>query len=78
MMGLSGWLHWTAWFIKYFLFLLISVVIETIFFTVGTSSGKVITFTDPTVVFVFLLSYAVATMTFCFALSTFFSKGDSF
>jgi len=75
MMGVSGYLHWSAWFIKYLVFMLITIVIMTIMFCVDTPQGRVITFADPTVIFVFLLVYVLATIAFCFAISTFFTKG---
>lgn len=34
MMGLPNWLHWSAWFTKSFVFLLISTIFITIFFKV--------------------------------------------
>ena len=34
LMGLSNWLHWSAWFSKYFVFMLIAAVIMTILFIV--------------------------------------------
>ena len=76
MMGLSNWLHWLAWFVKYFIFILISVAIETVFFEVRTSkNGSVISYMSPTVLLTFLVVYSVATITFCFAASTLFSRG---
>ena len=76
MMGLSNWLHWMAWFVKYFIFLLVSVSIMTVFYSVPISShGSVIGATDPTVLLVFLLVYTVATISFCFMISVFFNKG---
>jgi len=76
MMGLSNWLHWLAWFVKYFVIILISVVIETVLFVVGTgSNGSVISYMSPTVLLAFLMAYSLATITFCFAASTFFSHG---
>lgn len=35
-MGLPSWLHWLAWFIKQFSFLLISVVLIVILFKVSS------------------------------------------
>jgi len=76
-MGLSNWLHWLAWFIKYFIFVCISVAIETVFFVMSTGeNGAVINYMSPTVLFVFLIAYALATIAFCFAASTFFSRGS--
>uniref|UniRef100_A0A673X6Y7 ATP binding cassette subfamily A member 3 n=1 Tax=Salmo trutta TaxID=8032 RepID=A0A673X6Y7_SALTR len=70
MMGLSNWLHWTAWFLMFFLFLSISM-----FFV--SPNGAVLTYSDPTLVFVFLLFFAVATINFSFMISAFFSRGVS-
>jgi len=76
MMGLSNWLHWLAWFVKYFVFVLISALIETVFFAINTGkNGPVMSYMSLTVLFVFLMAYALATITFCFAASTFFSRG---
>ena len=76
MMGLSGWLHWLAWFIKYYLFLLISVAIMTGLFCVSINHKRVIGYTAPTVLLVFLLVYAAATISFAFMISVFFKKGE--
>jgi len=78
MMGLNNWLHWLAWFVKYFIFVIISAAIETVFFVVNTGkNGSVMSYISPTVLFAFLIAYALATITFCFAVSTFFSRGSS-
>ncbi|XP_077979982.1 phospholipid-transporting ATPase ABCA3-like isoform X2 [Glandiceps talaboti] len=78
MMGLANWLHWLAWFIRYFILLVISLTVCTILFTVDVGShGAVINNTDPSVLFVFLLIYAIATVTFCFAVSVFFSIANT-
>uniref|UniRef100_A0A674DHP3 ATP binding cassette subfamily A member 3 n=1 Tax=Salmo trutta TaxID=8032 RepID=A0A674DHP3_SALTR len=71
MMGLSNWLHWTAWFLMFFLFLSISIACSLLFIS------AVLTYSDPTLVFVFLLVFAVATINFSFMISAFFSRGVS-
>ena len=77
MMGLSNWLHWSAWFFKYLLYLLITMVIATVFFTVKfNSNGRVLNRSDPSLIFVFLLLYAVSSIMFCFCVSVFFSKAN--
>ena len=79
MMGLSNWLHWCAWFVQYFVLLLVSVVIMTVFFCIPVSDyGSVIGYTSPMVLLVFLLAYVVATINFSFAVSVFFDKGVAF
>jgi ATP-binding cassette subfamily A (ABC1) protein 3 len=77
MMGVNNWLHWAAWFVKYFLFLLITVAIMTLFLCIQTKKGPVIGKTDPSIVFVFLMVYSICTISFCFAVSVFFVKGKS-
>lgn len=78
MMGLSNWLHWTAWFIKFFVFLLISTILMTILYTVPVGpQGAIFKSSAPTVIFVFLLLYAVSTIALSFAVSVFFSKANT-
>jgi len=56
--------------------MLISVAIMTVFFHIRVAGDRaIIYYGDPSVTFVFLFLYALSIMTFCFALSTFFSKG---
>uniref|UniRef100_F6USW1 ABC transporter domain-containing protein n=1 Tax=Ciona intestinalis TaxID=7719 RepID=F6USW1_CIOIN len=76
MMGLSNWLHWLAWFVKYLIFLSISCFGMAGFYKIQiTSAGSVLTYSDITVVFVFLFAFSAATITLCFLISVFFSKG---
>ena len=74
-MGLSNWLHWVAWFVKSFLILFISVVLMTILFVVKTEENALVNAADTSVIFVFLLLYAVSCICFSFMISTFFKKG---
>lgn len=77
MMGLNGWFHWLAWFTKYFIFLLITMVLATIFFTIKyNDNGAVLNQSSPTVVFVFLTLYAISSIMFCFCVSVFFSRAN--
>ncbi|KAI1884433.1 hypothetical protein AGOR_G00226350 [Albula goreensis] len=77
MMGLSNWLHWSAWFLMFFLFLSISILFVTLLFCIKVSpNGAVLTYSDPTLVFVFLLTFAVSTINFSFMISAFFSRAN--
>ncbi|KAM3597560.1 uncharacterized protein V6R79_006150 [Siganus canaliculatus] len=77
MMGLSNWLHWSAWFLMFFLFLSVSVFFITLLLCIRVSpNGAVLTHSDPTLVFVFLLVFTVATINFSFMISTFFSRAN--
>uniref|UniRef100_A0A673NG98 ATP-binding cassette sub-family A member 3-like n=1 Tax=Sinocyclocheilus rhinocerous TaxID=307959 RepID=A0A673NG98_9TELE len=76
MMGLSNWLHWSAWFLMFFLFLSISIFFVTVLICLKVSpNGAVLTYSDPTLVFIFLLVFAVSTINFSFMISAFFSRG---
>ncbi|XP_052824141.1 phospholipid-transporting ATPase ABCA3 [Octopus bimaculoides] len=78
MMGLDNWIIWLGWFIKYFIFILISISMMTLFLCVGVADkGSVVGYTNPAILFLFFFTYALATIMFCFLLSTFFSKANS-
>jgi ATP-binding cassette subfamily A (ABC1) protein 3 len=70
MMGLANWVHWAAWFTRCFLFLLITVIIITLIF----AFGKVLPRSDLSLIFVYLILYAICTISFCFCVSVFFSR----
>ncbi|XP_074866754.1 phospholipid-transporting ATPase ABCA3 [Carettochelys insculpta] len=77
MMGLSNWLHWSAWFLMFFLFLLVSIFFVTVLFCVKVSQqGAVLTNSDPTLVFTFLVLFSVSSISFSFMVSTFFSRAN--
>uniref|UniRef100_A0AAY4BEA4 ABC transporter domain-containing protein n=1 Tax=Denticeps clupeoides TaxID=299321 RepID=A0AAY4BEA4_9TELE len=75
MMGLSNWLHWSAWFLMFFLLLSVSIVFITLLFCVSPN-GAVLTYSDPTLVFAFLIVFAVSTVSFSFMISTFFCRAN--
>uniref|UniRef100_H0VCA2 ATP binding cassette subfamily A member 3 n=1 Tax=Cavia porcellus TaxID=10141 RepID=H0VCA2_CAVPO len=77
MMGLSSWLHWSAWFLMFFLFLLIAVSFMTLLFCVKVKKDvAVLSRSDPSLVLVFLLCFAISSISFSFMVSTFFSKAN--
>ncbi|XP_072041416.1 phospholipid-transporting ATPase ABCA3-like [Amphiura filiformis] len=79
MMGLSGWIHWAAWFVKSFVYLLITISVMTLFFSikVGKNHAAVVNNSDKSIVFIFLLLYAISTICFSFAISTMFTRANS-
>ncbi|KAF3818863.1 hypothetical protein GH733_012280 [Mirounga leonina] len=77
MMGLSSWLHWSAWFLLFFFFLLVAVSCVTLLFCVKVKKDvAVLTHSDPSLVLVFLLCFATSSVSFSFMVSTFFSKAN--
>ncbi|CAD5114243.1 DgyrCDS3384 [Dimorphilus gyrociliatus] len=77
MMGLKNWLHWSAWITKYFLFMFISVLFYTLFFSISTSKGAVLNQSHPTCTLVFLILYTSCTISYSCMISTFFTKANS-
>ena len=74
MMGLKVWLSWLAWFVKYLIMMLAIVSILVLLFHVPIGEGAVIKYTLASVTFMFFFLYALTVITFCFMVSTFFSK----
>ncbi|XP_062036152.1 phospholipid-transporting ATPase ABCA3 isoform X2 [Lepus europaeus] len=77
MLGLDSWLHWSAWFLMFFLVLLVVVSFMTLLFCVKVKKGvAVLTNSDPSLVLAFLLCFATSSISFSFMVSTFFSKAN--
>ncbi|XP_015853152.2 ATP-binding cassette sub-family A member 17-like isoform X4 [Peromyscus maniculatus bairdii] len=74
MMGLESWLHWVAWFITFFISVLIVVSVMTILFCAKVDSVAVFTNSNPSLIFIFLMCFATATIFFAFMMSTFFQR----
>ncbi|XP_043856125.1 phospholipid-transporting ATPase ABCA3-like [Dromiciops gliroides] len=76
-MGLNNWLHWSAWFSLYLLLFIFIISVMIIIFSLKVRYNvSVLTKSDPTLVFFFLLCFAVATISFSFMISVFFSKAN--
>ena len=77
MMGLDRRLHWLAWLFRYLFLLAASVTIETglLVGDIG-AGGPVLRCISPLLLFAFLMSYVVATIAFCLAVSALFSRGE--
>uniref|UniRef100_A0A4X2KJX8 ABC transporter domain-containing protein n=1 Tax=Vombatus ursinus TaxID=29139 RepID=A0A4X2KJX8_VOMUR len=76
-MGLSNWLHWSAWFFMYILFFIIVISLMILLFSLKVNYNvSVLTKSDPTLVFFFLLCFAIATISFSFMISVFFTKAN--
>ncbi|XP_036052341.1 ATP-binding cassette sub-family A member 17-like [Onychomys torridus] len=73
-MGLESWLHWAAWFITSFISALIAVSVMTAIFCAKVNSVAVFTNSNPSLIFIFLMCFATATIFFAFMMSTFFQR----
>ncbi|CAG9094857.1 unnamed protein product [Plutella xylostella] len=83
-MGLPTWLHWTAWFCKQFLFLLVIAVLIVLLLKInwfttpeGFSEFAVFTHTPWSVLLFFTLLYLVCVIFLCFMVSSFFAKAST-
>ncbi|XP_048415909.1 phospholipid-transporting ATPase ABCA1-like [Stegostoma tigrinum] len=72
MMGLSNGILWVSWFISSFIPFLISAA----FLTLILKKGEILPYSNPSVIFVFLATFAVSTIMLCFLISTFFSGAN--
>lgn len=71
-MGLSSATLWLSWFLSSFLPFLISASLLVLILKLG----DILPYSDPAVVFLFLATFAVATIAQCFLISTFFSRAN--
>ncbi|XP_058456303.1 phospholipid-transporting ATPase ABCA3-like isoform X2 [Malaya genurostris] len=78
-MGLDGWLHWMAWFVRTLILLSISISLITLLLCVSLTTNTniaIFEFSNWLLVWIFLFIYSITTITFCFMLSVFFSKAN--
>ncbi|GFN96696.1 ATP-binding cassette sub-family a member 1 [Plakobranchus ocellatus] len=71
-MGLGNGVHWLAWFINSFIMMIITVLL----FCIICKLGMVLEYSDPSVVFVFMMAFTMSTISMCFLISVFFSKAN--
>ncbi|XP_056298859.1 phospholipid-transporting ATPase ABCA1-like [Pseudoliparis swirei] len=71
-MGLRGSIYWLSWAVSSLLPLAFSALLLCLIL----KYGKVLQYSDPSVIFVFLLVFCLATITQCFFISVFFSKAN--
>ncbi|XP_037025654.1 ATP-binding cassette sub-family A member 3-like isoform X1 [Bradysia coprophila] len=79
-MGLANWLHWLSWFVRSMILLGTSISFIVMLFKVPwykDSDVAIFTYSNWTCLWVFLFTYSIATTTFCFMLSVFFSKANT-
>jgi hypothetical protein len=77
-MGLSPWLHWFTYFLFNIAKLSIPMAVITAILKVYVGGVNVLVVTDATVLYVFLMMYAMAGIWYTFAVSTFFNDGYYF
>ncbi|XP_076005482.1 retinal-specific phospholipid-transporting ATPase ABCA4-like isoform X1 [Genypterus blacodes] len=71
-MGVNSGVIWCTWFIDSFTMMTASTALLTSIIM----GGKVLNYSDPILVFLFLLTFTVATIMQCFLMSVFFNKAN--
>ena len=75
-MGLPNWLNWMTWFVDAFFATLLTVALVILLVCTEWSEGygKIIADSNPFMMFIFIMLYGVALISFCFCLTTFFTS----
>lgn len=75
-MGLPSWMHWVSWFLNALLTSLITILIIVLLVCVEwkPETGRVFDYSDPFLIFIFFLMYAMPLILMLFAISTFFDS----
>ncbi|ODM92121.1 ATP-binding cassette sub-family A member 3 [Orchesella cincta] len=76
MSGLPEYLHWLGWMLNSLLILIITVtiIVVVLFVEFSSETGAVFQHSDPTLMWVVLMIYAVWATTYCFSISAFFER----
>ncbi|KAK2507520.1 hypothetical protein MC885_018499 [Smutsia gigantea] len=70
--GVSNAVIWCTWFLDSFSIMSVSIFLLTIFIT----HGRILRYSNPFILFLFLLAFSTATIMQCFVLSTLFSRAS--
>ncbi|XP_066061896.1 phospholipid-transporting ATPase ABCA7 isoform X2 [Chamaea fasciata] len=71
-MGLSNGILWLSWFLSSFIPFLLSCALLVLILKLG----NILPYSDPAVIFLFLGTFSVATISQCFLISTFFPRAN--
>ncbi|EAT39839.1 AAEL008386-PA, partial [Aedes aegypti] len=78
-MGLSSWLHWSAWFVKCILLLMVSISLITALLCANLTTNSelaVFEYSDWSAVWIYLFVFSITSICYCFMMSTMFSKAN--
>lgn len=77
-MGLPSWLHWTAWFTKIMIFMVISITLMVVLLKIRWESDiAVFTHSNGFALWLFLFVYSISVTMFIFMMSVLFSKANT-
>uniref|UniRef100_A0A182NHT5 ABC transporter domain-containing protein n=1 Tax=Anopheles dirus TaxID=7168 RepID=A0A182NHT5_9DIPT len=78
-MGLDGWIHWVAWFVRTLTLLVVSITLVTVLLSCNLTTNTrvaIFQFSNRFLIWLFLFVYSITTIMLCFMISTFFSKAN--
>nr|XP_004653504.2 phospholipid-transporting ATPase ABCA3-like [Jaculus jaculus] len=73
-LGLSNWMLWTAYFLTFLCLYCIHIIFMCIILFFKVKPEPILQYSDPTLVFTFLLFYAISSILFSIMISTFFNS----
>ncbi|XP_070193926.1 phospholipid-transporting ATPase ABCA3-like [Littorina saxatilis] len=77
LMGMSAAAHWISWFLQFFIYQIFVCAVYVLFMSIKVGGKKsVLVYSDPSIVFVFLLIYSVTIIAYCFMVSTLVNKAN--
>jgi len=76
MMGLKSWMIWTGWILHNVILYSISITVITYLscFEIYSGTGKLLNYSNPLLLWIFLIIYMFAGIFFCFAISSIFNR----
>uniref|UniRef100_E9PWH4 ATP-binding cassette, sub-family A member 15 n=1 Tax=Mus musculus TaxID=10090 RepID=E9PWH4_MOUSE len=74
MIGLRNWMFWVAYFFTFLCLYFINIIVMCMVLFVKIEPAPIFQYNDPTLVFIFLLFYAISSIFFSFMVSTLFNK----
>ncbi|KAH8286341.1 hypothetical protein KR054_007221, partial [Drosophila jambulina] len=78
LIGVGNWLHWIGWFLKSYLMLMVVVLLILFLFKVNFyKSVSILTNSEWIPIMLFMHTYVIASICFCFMLAVFFSKAST-
>ncbi|KAM6155210.1 phospholipid-transporting ATPase ABCA3-like [Rhynchocyon petersi] len=76
MIGLSNWMLWAAYFTTFLVLYLIVIILLCLIFFSKIDPVPILQYSDPSLIFTFLLFFAIASLSFSFMVSTIFNKAN--
>ncbi|KAM5130482.1 phospholipid-transporting ATPase ABCA3-like [Callospermophilus lateralis] len=77
MIGVSNWMIWAAYFFTFLCLYFLTIIYMCIILFFKIEPAPIFQYSDPVLVFIFLLFYAISLIFYSFMISTFFNKANN-